>query len=146
MPELAIHPGDPGDEAVGLDGAQDLARLGIDLMDLPVAILSHPQRALGPGHARVTTTAGCGDRREHAAGFRIDFVDAIFGDLINVLAIEGRSRMSGDIERVHCLAALGIEGIQRVSGRKPDMPAIIGDAIYLLDTWKGSIFTENFGG
>src|SRR5207237_320708 len=67
MPELAIHPGDPGDEAVGLDGAQDLA-------------------------------------------------------------------------------GLGISGIQRVSCRKPHMTAIIGDAIYLLDTRKGSIFAENFGG
>ncbi len=33
MPQLAIDPGDTGDEAVGLDCAQHLAGLGIDLMD-----------------------------------------------------------------------------------------------------------------
>src|ERR1700675_3295793 len=34
VPEFAIDPADAGDEAVGLDGAQDRAGLRIDLMDL----------------------------------------------------------------------------------------------------------------
>src|SRR5689334_5963807 len=34
VPELAVHPGDAGDEAVGLEGAQDGAGLGVDLVDL----------------------------------------------------------------------------------------------------------------
>lgn len=34
-----------------LDSFQDLARSRIDLMDLAVAVLSHPQCALGPGKA-----------------------------------------------------------------------------------------------
>src|SRR5208337_3496902 len=33
VPELAIDPGVPGDDAVGLDGAKNRPRLGIDLMD-----------------------------------------------------------------------------------------------------------------
>src|SRR4029453_15653727 len=36
VPELSIDPGNPGDEAVGLDRAKNRACLGIDLMDLPV--------------------------------------------------------------------------------------------------------------
>src|SRR5262245_57463756 len=43
MPELAIDPGNTGDEAVRLDGAPDGARLGVDLVDLALAVLPHPQ-------------------------------------------------------------------------------------------------------
>jgi hypothetical protein len=32
------------------------------------------------------------------AGLRIDLLDAILGDLKQVLAVEGRSRMRGDID------------------------------------------------
>ena len=51
VPELAVDPGDPGDEAVGLDGAKNRPGLGIDLMDLPVPILPHPERCLRPRRA-----------------------------------------------------------------------------------------------
>ena len=54
VPQLAIDPGDPGDEAVGFDGAKERPCLGIDLMDLPVPILSHPERPFGPGEPRAT--------------------------------------------------------------------------------------------
>lgn len=49
VPERAVDPGDPGDEAIGNDGAQNRAGLGIDLVDLPVPMLPDPQRSLGPG-------------------------------------------------------------------------------------------------
>src|SRR5262249_11145400 len=48
VPELAVDPGDPGDEAVRLDGAENRPGLGIDLMDLAVPILPHPERPFGP--------------------------------------------------------------------------------------------------
>src|SRR5262249_18594454 len=48
-PELAVDPGDPGDEAGARDGAQDRPGLRIDLVDLSVRILPHPERAFGPG-------------------------------------------------------------------------------------------------
>src|SRR5439155_13472740 len=51
VPQLAVDPGHAGDEAVGLDGAQNGARLRIDLIDLAIAVLPHPQLALGPGEA-----------------------------------------------------------------------------------------------
>ena len=43
VPELAVDPGDAGDDAVGLDGAQDGAGLRIDLMDLAAAMLPDPK-------------------------------------------------------------------------------------------------------
>src|SRR5260370_28295929 len=36
VPELSVDPGDPGDEAVGLDRAKNRPCLRIDLIDLPV--------------------------------------------------------------------------------------------------------------
>src|SRR6266436_2478675 len=54
VPELSVDPGDPGDEAVGLDRAKNRPCLGIDLMDLPVPILPHPERPFGPREPRVT--------------------------------------------------------------------------------------------
>ena len=52
VPELAVDPGDAGDEAVGLDGAKDRAGLGIDLMDLPVRDAVPPRACLRPRRAR----------------------------------------------------------------------------------------------
>src|SRR6185436_3266953 len=71
VPELSVDPGDPGDEAVGLDRAKNRSRLGIDLMDLPVPILPHPERPFGPREPRVTAAAGRRDRGEHTAGLQI---------------------------------------------------------------------------
>src|ERR1700679_4396993 len=40
VPEISVHPGDSGDEAIGFDGAKNRPGLGVDLMDLPVSILT----------------------------------------------------------------------------------------------------------
>src|SRR5207237_6775581 len=138
----SVDPGDPGDEAVGLDGAKNRPCLGIDLMDLPV--LPHPERPFGPREPRDTAAAGRRDCGEHSAGLRIDLLDAILGELKQVLTVEGRSCMPGDIDRAHHLPARRIERIQLVSGRKPDVLTIEGDAMYAVDTRKGSIFTGDF--
>src|SRR5262249_37498192 len=49
VPELSVDPGDPGDEAVGLDGAENRPGPRIDLMNLPLPILPDPERPFGPG-------------------------------------------------------------------------------------------------
>ena len=105
VPKLSIDPGDAGDEAVGLDGAKNRPGLGIDLMDLAVPILAHPERAFGPGEPGVAAAAGRRDRSQHLAGFRIDLPDAILGDLKQVPAVESRSSVRGDIDRAERLAA-----------------------------------------
>src|SRR5262245_57706632 len=91
VPELPVDPGHPGDEAVGLDRAKNRPRLGVDLVDLPVAILAHPERPFGPREPRVAAAAGRRDGGQHTAGLRIDFQNAIFGDLVQVLTVEGRA-------------------------------------------------------
>jgi hypothetical protein len=48
VPKFAFDPGHPGDEAVGLDGAKNRPCLRINLMDLAVPILPHPERTFGP--------------------------------------------------------------------------------------------------
>src|SRR5439155_10606483 len=119
VPELSVDPGDPGDEAGGLDRAKNRPCLGIDLMDLPVSILPHPERPFGPREPRVAAPAGRRDRGDHTAGLRIDLLDAVLGNLKQVPAVEGRSCKRGDIDRAQRLPARGIEGDQLVSGSKP---------------------------
>ena len=65
VPQLAVDPGDPGDDAVGFDGAQNLSRLGIDLMDLAAAMLADPERAFGPRKGRNRRRCRRGSWRAH---------------------------------------------------------------------------------
>src|SRR5262245_22057355 len=145
VPELAVDPGDPGHDAVGLDGAEYRPGLGIDLMDLPAAMLPHPERPFGPRQPRIAAAAGRRDRGEHAAGLRIDLLDAVLGDLKQVPAVEGRSCVRGDSDGAQHLPARRIEGVQLVSGRKPDVLAVERNAVHVVNAGKGSIFTDDFG-
>src|SRR5205807_10163020 len=99
MPQLAVDPGHSGNEAVGLDGAKDSPGLRIDLMDLPLPILSYPGRPLGPREPGVAAAAGRRNRREDTAGLRIDLLDAILEQLKQMLAVERRARMGGNLDR-----------------------------------------------
>src|SRR6266513_5467031 len=145
VPELAVDPGDPGDDAVGFDGAKNRPCLGIDLMDLPAPMLPHPERPFGPREARVTAAARRRDRREHTAGLRVDLLDAILGDLKQMLTVEGRSCVRGDINRAQHLPTRRIEGVQLVSGSKPDVLTVKRNPMHVVDTRKGSIFTQDLG-
>jgi hypothetical protein len=68
----------------------------------------------------------------------------MIGDLVQVLAVEGRACVCGDIERAQRLAALRIEHVQLVSAGKPDVLTIIGDATHAIDTRKWAIFIDDF--
>src|SRR5476649_1050779 len=145
VPELAVDPGHSGDEALGFDGAEDRAGLGIELVDLPVAMLPHPERAFGPGEPGAAAV-GCRDRGEHLAGRGIDLLDAIARDLEQVPAIEGGACVRSDIDRALCLAARRIESFERVAGGDPDVPAVIGDPVHAFDIREGAILADDFGG
>jgi hypothetical protein len=145
VPELAVDPGDTGNDAIGFDGAKNGSRFGIDLMDLPASVLPHPERPFSPRKARVTAAARCRDRREHTARLRIDLLDAILRDLKQVLAVEGGSCMRGDIDRAHRLSTLWIEGVQLISGRKPDVLTVKRHAMHVAGARKGAILAEDFG-
>src|SRR5689334_15852592 len=88
VPEFAIDPGHSSDEAVGFDGAQNCSCSRINLVNLPVSILSDPQRSLGPRESRVAASPGRRNRGDDATGLRIDFLNPIFGDLKEMLAVE----------------------------------------------------------
>ena len=53
--------------------------------------------------------------------------------------------MRGDIDRADHLPSRGIEGVQPVAGRKPDVLAIVSDPSDLFDAGKGAVFAEDFG-
>src|SRR5688572_19035042 len=114
-------------------------------MDLPAPMLPYPESSFGPREARVAAAARRRDRGQHTAGLRIDLLDAILGDLPEVLAVEGRACVRGDIERARRVSTRRIEGIQLVSGRKPDVLAVERDPIHLVDTREGPIFADDFG-
>src|SRR5260221_9945500 len=95
VPELSVDPGHAGDEAVGLDGAQNRPGLGIDLMDLPVPMLPHPERPFGPGESRIAAAARRRDRGGHMARRRVDLLDAVLRDLKKMLAVRGGFRIGG---------------------------------------------------
>src|SRR5258706_13396483 len=119
VPEFAVDPGDPGNEAVGLDRAKNRPGFRIDLTNLAVPILPHPQRPFGPGEPRITAAAGRRDRGEHLACLRIDLLDAAVRNLKQVPAVEGRARICRDLDRAQQLPALRIEGHQLVARRNP---------------------------
>src|SRR5262245_4615216 len=145
VPELAVDPGDPGDDAVALDGSENRPCLGIDLMDLPASMLAHPERPFRPREPRVTAAAGRRDGREHTAGLQVDLVDAILGDLKQVLPVEGSSCMRRNIDRAQGLPARGIQGVELVSGRKPDVATVEGHSMHVVDPRKGSVFAQDLG-
>src|SRR5215471_543556 len=146
VPELSAGPGDAGHEAIGLDGAKDRPGLWIDLMDLALPILPNPKRSLGPCEPGVPAAAGRRNRGEHTAGLRIDLLNAIASDLKDVLAVEGRAGVRRDVDRAHHLPTRRIEGLQLVSGSKPDALTVVGDAVHVVDPRKRPILPDDFSG
>src|SRR5262245_21531582 len=79
-------------------------------------------------------------------GLRIDLLDAIFGNLKQMPAIEGRAGMRGDIDGAQRLPAHGIEGAEPVARSKPDVLTVKRDPTYLIDAGEGSVLPEDFSG
>src|SRR5689334_14742180 len=115
-------------------------------MDLPLPILTDPQRPLRPRESRVTAAAGRRDRGQHPTRPGIDLLDAIAVELEEMLAVEGRPRAgAGDVERALHLATARIEGDQAVAGGKPHLPTVIADAMHLRGSGEGTVLTNDLG-
>src|SRR5262249_30056554 len=106
--------------------------------------LADPQRPFGPREPRVAATPGCGDGGEDLSGRRIDLLDAILGNLIEMLSVECCSGVRRDVERTQCFATRRVEGLERLSRSKPDLLAVVGDSVDMLDP-REAVLTENFG-
>jgi len=100
---------------------------------------------LGLGHAVLCAKDLVGDE-PFAVMLPDDVIDAEVPCLKQMLAVEGRPCMRGDIDRAQRLSIGRIEGVQLVSSSKPDTPAVIGDPVHALGTRKGSVLTHNLGG
>jgi hypothetical protein len=146
VPELTFDPGDPSDEAIGLDGAKDCPRVRIDLTNLPAPVIPHPKWSFGPREPRVTAAPRRGDCAKHTATRWIDSLNAILGDLKEVLAVKGGSCVGSNIDRAHWVPAFWIKGIQFVSGCKPDVLTVIGDSIDAVGSRKGTVLTDDLSG
>src|SRR5262249_48703475 len=133
-----------GDEAGARNGAEDLSALRIDLMDLAIAMLPDPERAFGPGEPRASS-GRCWDGGEHAAGRRIDLLDAIVGDLKQMLAVECGAGARRDIERARNRAARRIERVQPLAGGEPDVPAVEREPVHVVDAREGSVLADDVG-
>src|SRR5512146_168913 len=101
-------------------------------MDLALAILPHPERAFGPGEARIAAPAWRRDCAEYASALRVDLLDTIAGDLIQVLPVERRSCMSRDVERAHRIPGRRIEGDDFVSCGKPHLRAVVREPAHMV--------------
>src|SRR6185369_10470528 len=115
MPEFTVYPRHAGDEAVRLDRAQDRARLGVDLVDLAVAMLADPERALGPGQARVVALAGCRKGRNYRSRRGVDFLNATVSELVEVAPVERGAGVGCDADGAHSLAARRVERAERIA-------------------------------
>src|SRR5258708_38679941 len=116
VPELAIDPGDSCNEAVGFDSGKNRTGAGVDLMDLPVPILPHPECPFGPRKPRPGAPRR-GNRCEHAAGVRINLLDAVVRKLEQVMTVKSRSSMGSHIDPADSLPSLSIESLHLVSRR-----------------------------
>src|SRR6185437_6912338 len=128
------------DEAVGLDGAQDRARVRIDLMDQAGPVRADPERAFGPGEPGVAATGRRRGGGEPAVRFWIDLLNAILGDLKQVFSVEGGARMRSNIDRAHRRPGRRIKCAQFVSGGKPDILTVVGDAMDAIRARKRAVF------
>jgi hypothetical protein len=52
----------------------------------------------------------------------------------------------GHVDGAHHPAARGIEHVDPIAGREPDVLAVEGDASHLVDAREGAIFVDDLGG
>src|SRR5262249_22677324 len=62
-----------------------------------------------------------------------------------MLPVESGACTRSDIDRADHLTVRRIEGVQLISGSKPDVLTVIRDSMDVIDTRKGTILTDDFG-
>src|SRR5579883_2095610 len=144
VPEFPVHPGDAGDVAVSVDRAQNGTGVRVDLVDFPLPILPYPQRAFRPRQPRITAVAGRGNRGDHPSALRVDFLDMTLCDLEQVMPVERRARVRGDVDGAQGFSALRIERVQSVAGGEPDVPPVVSDAVDLFGVRKRAVLVDDF--
>ena len=73
-------------------------------------------------------------------------MDAILGDLEQVLAVEGRAGRADDIDRALDLAVARVERVDIIARGEPEMRSVKGHAGHALGAGEGTIFTDDLSG
>jgi hypothetical protein len=101
-------------------------------MDLPVPILTDPERAFGHASPESPPPPGAGSWRAHGrSSDRSSGCDP--RDLKEVPAVEGASGIRSGFDRAQQLRSRRIEGFQRVSSGKPDIPTVERHSVHVVD-------------
>ena len=145
MPQFAIHPADAGDETVGDDRAQHLAGIGVDPVDLAVAMLADPKRALRPSEAGGTAIARRRDGGDDFTRLAVDAADDGAGDLEQICAVERCAGIRRHLDRADNRAAGGIEGVDPIAAGEPDTRPVERKPVDGLHVWERPIFFEYVG-
>jgi hypothetical protein len=66
--------------------------------------------------------------------------------LKQVLPVEGCSCIRGDINCARYVSTRWIEGVQPVSGSKPDLLTVLRDSMHAIGNGEGTIVTHDFCG
>ena len=103
------------------------------MTDLSILVLSYPKGPFGPREPRVAAVARRRDRCEHTPRFWINLLDLTLIELIQVLSVESRSSMRGNIDRVNGVPARRIECHELVVGSNPGVFAVKCDPIDTVD-------------
>jgi hypothetical protein len=90
--------------------------------------------------------AGRGDRRDDLATCGVDLVDAGFGDLVEVRAVERAARVAGQVQRARDGAAAGVDREQLRAGGGPDALAVVRDAVDVVGAGKRALLAHDLGG
>src|SRR5258706_8705053 len=82
------------------------------------------------------------DGRDDAAAVRVDLLNQVAGNLIEVAAVKGAAGMRGDVEGEEGLPGVRVEGAQFVVDGDPDVAAVPCHSVHMLDAGKRSIFAN----
>jgi len=83
------------------------------------------------------------NRCDHASALRLDLLNPVFADLIEVLAVERGARMRGDVYRADQLAGGRVERMELVSGREPDVSTVERHAVHALYAGERSVLAND---
>lgn len=130
VPERAADARYARNEPIRRERLDHLAGLRVDFVDLRLAELTDEQVPVSEGHSALRALGRAAHSADDAPiGWTYD-QDFALRELIEVLAIErGTSASSGQIEALHHLRSIGIEGDELVVSREPHEFSVEGDTV-----------------
>ena len=76
----------------------------------------------------------------------VDFLDDVAGDLVQVLAVEGRAGLGRHVDGLHHGAGGRVQRVQFLADGDPYALAVVGNAVHLADAGEGTVFTDDVCG